>query len=157
MSYNITVATNNITILVPATQGPSGPPGTAPERTGCVMMNPADNSIGSLTAGASKSVIRIPVELNGMRLYSVGASTSTPSSVGAISVQYRRVRAGVSVNMLTTPITIDVGEYDSTTAVAPVINTANDDVLTGDQIHFDVVTAGSGSLGLVVSFSFQPQ
>ena len=120
------------------------------------MMNPADGSIGSLTTGASKSVIRIPAELNGMRLYSVGASTSTPSSVGAISVQSRRVRAGVSVNMLTTPITIAVGEYDSNTASPPVIDTANDDVLTGDQIHFDVVTAGSGSLGLVVSFSFQP-
>lgn len=133
-----------------------GPQGVAPERTGCVMINPADGSTGNLSAGASKSVIRIPIELNGMRLYNVGACVTTPSSVGPITVQYRRVRAGVSVNMLTTLITIDAGEYDSNTSNSPVIDTANDDVLTGDQIHFDVVTAGTGSLGLVVSFSFQP-
>jgi hypothetical protein len=41
--------------------------------------------------------------------------------------------------MLSTNITIDVNEYDSKDATTPaVINTSNDDVLTGDNIRINV-------------------
>ena len=125
-------------------------------RSGCIMISPSISGAPTLTTGTSKAVVRVASDLNGLILAEVGAGVTEVSSSGAVTVQMRRVRNGVSVNMLTTVITIDQGEYDSTTATAPVINTANDDVLTGDQIHFDVLTAGANVRGLVVSFTFQP-
>lgn len=60
------------------------------------------------------------------------------------------------VDMLSTPITIDANEYDSKDAATqPVINTANDDLATGDVIRIDVDVAGTGTKGLNVSLSFQ--
>jgi hypothetical protein len=57
--------------------------------------------------------------------------------------------------MLTTPITIDPGEFTSFTAATPaVINTANDLVATGDLIAIDVDVAGTGAKGLGVILEF---
>lgn len=137
--------------------GVPGPQGESAQRTGSIQLSPSEAIFGTLSTGDSKGIARIPVEMNGMVLYAVGAGVSNPSSSGPVTVNIRRVRAGVGVDMLSTPITIEAGEYDSVTAAVPaVINTSNDDVLTGDMLHFDVDTAGSGVLGLVVSFSFQP-
>ena len=53
--------------------------------------------------------------------------------------------------MLTTKITIDASEFTSyTAAAAPVIDTGNDDVATGDLIAVDVDVAGTGAKGLGV-------
>lgn len=109
----------------------------------------------ALTTGNGKAYVRIHPIVNGMNLVTVGASVSTASSSGAITIQIRRVRAGSPVDMLSTPITIDASETDSTTATAPVIDTANDDVQTADQIYVDVDAAGSGAKGLFVSLTFQ--
>lgn len=135
----------------------TGPRGAHAERTGSIQLSPSEAIFGTLSTGDSKGVARIPVEMNGMVLYAVGAGVSNPSSSGPVTVNIRRVRAGVGADMLTTPITIDANEYDSSTAaVAAVINAANAAVQTGDMLHFDVDAAGSGALGLVVSFSFEP-
>ncbi len=125
-------------------------------RSGCVMVSPSTSGSSALTTGTSKAVVRIPSELGGMVLTDAGAGLATPSNSGAVSVQMRRVRAGASVNMLTTEITIDQNEYDSVTGTAGIINQSNRAVQAGDHIHFDVTAAGNSALGLVISFTFQP-
>jgi hypothetical protein len=57
--------------------------------------------------------------------------------------------------MLTTKITIDASEFTSyTAATAPVIDSANKDVATGDLIAIDVDVAGTGAKGLGVILTF---
>lgn len=115
-----------------------------------------DANAASFTVANNKGMIRVTSRLNGLNLTGVGASCTTVASSGTTTIQYRRVRAGSGdVNMLSTALTIDAGEIDSGTAAIPaVINTANDDVLTGDQIRFDVTAVGTGTLGVVVTFKF---
>lgn len=152
---NVSIITNKTTVTFPASI--PGAKGEAANRSGCVMVSQSTPGGVTLLPGTSKAVIRIPAELNNMVLTDAGAGVASPSTGGPISVQMRRVRAGVSVDMLTTEITIDEGEYDSVSATAArVINTANDDVQAGDHIHFDVTQAGTDALGLVISFTFQP-
>jgi hypothetical protein len=58
--------------------------------------------------------------------------------------------------MLSTALTIDASETDSSTAAAAaVIDTVNDDVATGDQIRIDIDVAGTGAKGLMVEMQFQ--
>lgn len=124
-----------------------------PRRLGGVLLSTPGGS--SPTTGDGKALIRIPEEMNGLRLTAVGASCSTAGSAGTTSVQLRRVRAGVGVDMLSTPVTIDANETDSSTAAtAAVIDAANDDVQTGDQIFFDLDSVSAGARGLYISFTF---
>jgi hypothetical protein len=68
-------------------------------------------------------------------------------------VQIRNVTDAVDV--LSTAITIDQSEFTSyTAATPPVINTANDDVATGDIIAVDVDGAGVSAAGLSVHLTF---
>src|SRR5690606_37977591 len=90
-----------------------------PRRLGGVLLSQPGST--SPSTGDSKALIRIPEEMNGLRLTAVGASCSTAGSSGATSVQLRRVRAGVGVDMLSTPVTIDANETDSSTATAAAV------------------------------------
>lgn len=154
MIEDVTIELVEDVITFEFTEGLPGPQGEADKRMGGVLLS--DPNAALFLAGNTKAFIRIPVELNGMSLVTVGASCSTAASSGATTIQYRRVRAGVAdVDMLSTPITLDANEIDSATAATqPVINAANRTVQTGDQIHFDVDTAGTGVLGVFVSFTF---
>lgn len=151
-NYSLTFRRPAISLSV--SPGTQGPPGEADKRMGGVLLS--DPNAALFSAGNSKAFIRIPAELNGMSLISAGASCSTAASSGLTTIQYRRVRAAAAdVDMLSTPITLDVGEIDSQTAATPpVINATNRLVQTGDQIHFDVDIAGTGVLGVFVSFTF---
>ena len=135
-------------------EGVPGQQGEADKRMGGVLLS--DPGAAILTTGNSKAFIRIPIELNGMTLVTVGASCSTAASSGITEIQYRRVRtAAADVDLLSAPITLDVGEIDSATAaVPPVINSGVAMVQTGDQIHFDIDSVGTGALGIFVSFTF---
>lgn len=135
--------------------GPQGPPGEADKRMGgCLLGDPL---AATFHPGISKAVLRIPDELAGMSLFLVGACCSSAASAGTTTIQYRRVRAGsADASMLSTLISIEPGETDSlTAAVQPVINPANRLVAAGDQIHFDVLTVGTGAVGVFVSFTFK--
>ena len=44
---------------------------------------------------------------------------------------------------------------DYTVATPAVVDTANDDLLTGDLLRIDIDTAGTGAKGLIVSFEFE--
>jgi hypothetical protein len=58
--------------------------------------------------------------------------------------------------MLSTKLTIDASEFDSSNATnAAVIDASNDDVQTGDQINVDIDVAGTGAKGLVVTLTFE--
>ena len=143
---SVTIGGGAITLTLPI-----GIQGPVAGRTGGVLITPTSGSTAA--TGDSKAYFRVTEEMAGLTLQDVGASCSTSGS-GATTIQVRRVRAGVSADMLSTPITIDSGETDSSTAAAPVIDASNDDIQPGDQIHFDLDAIGSGVLGVYVFFTF---
>jgi hypothetical protein len=120
-----------------------------------VLIQVTDPNGSSLSVGDSQAYLPVTPVISGYSLTSVVASVATASSSGAITVQLRRVRSGSPVDMLSTGVTIDQSELDSTTAATPyVIDTANDDVLTTDQILIDIDSAGTGAKGLSVTLTF---
>ena len=117
----------------------------------------------AVTTGDGKGYIYIAPKLNGMNIVSVCASLiGAASSSGTPTIQVARGRQASATtiysysDVLSTRITIDASEWsckDATTA--PVINTANDDLLTGDMLRFDVDVAGTGATGLIVEVTCQ--
>jgi hypothetical protein len=115
-----------------------------------------------LTVSDGKAYFRVPPALNGMDFVGAAIAVAVPSSSGLPTVQISRGRqstpttAHAYVSVYSTPLTIDATEYDSKDATTPgVINTANDDVLTGDLLRIDVTVAGTGTKGLNVTLSFR--
>lgn len=109
----------------------------------------------SITTGDGKAGFMVPASMNGMNLIRAHAALlAAPSTSGTPTIQIRN--ATQAADMLSTRITIDVNESTShTAATAPVVDTANDDVATGDLIFVDVDVAGTGAKGLLVSLEFQ--
>ena len=106
--------------------------------------------------GAGDIWFRVPSILNGWDLVDVAACCQTAGTTGTMDVQVHNVTQ--AADMLTTKITIDSGETDSSTAAtAAEIDTANDDVATGDQIRIDVdaVHSGTAAKGLLVELQFR--
>jgi hypothetical protein len=114
----------------------------------------SDPQGSAITTGDGKAYVRIPSTLTGQNLIGVAGHVSTVSSSGVVTVQIRN--ATDSVDMLSTALTIDASEKDSSTAAAAaVINAANDDVATGDEIEIDIDGAGTGTKGLFIELQFQ--
>lgn len=106
-----------------------------------------------VTTGDGKLVFAVPLSLNGLNLTDADAYVTTVSSSGTPTIQIRNVTQ--AADMLSTRITIDASEFTSyTAAAAPVIDTANDDVATGDLLAVDVDVAGTGAKGLGVILTF---
>lgn len=96
----------------------------------------------------------IPVEFNGMDLVSVGAHVYTASTSGTPTFQIHNLTD--TVDMLSTRITIDANETDSSTAATPaVIDTGHDDVATGDVIRLDCDVAGLEAKGMEIRMGFE--
>lgn len=109
------------------------------------------NTNVALQVGDDAFRFRVSGEINGWNLASVAMSRK--SGTGVLTVQIRNVSA--AVDMLSTKLTIDTGETDTTTAAVPaVINTANDGVSTGQQIAIDVDDPGTNTLFAYVEMSF---
>ena len=108
----------------------------------------------TLTTGDGKVIVCIPASLGGADLTAAHAFVTTVSSSRNLpTVQIRNVTQ--TADMLTTRITIDASEFTSySAAAAPVIDTGNDDVATGDLIAVDVDVAGTGAKGLGVILTF---
>jgi len=122
--------------------------------TAVITLLVTDPNGSAITTGDGKAYWRVPSVLNGMNLVAVAAHVTTVSSSGLPTVQIANVTQ--AVDMLTTKITIDASEKDSSTAAtAAVIDTANDDVATGDEIRIDIDVAGTGAKGLIVEMQFQ--
>lgn len=115
-----------------------------------------DTGTGSdVTTGDGKRILVIPQEINGWVLTGAHAYVTTVSSSGLPTVQIHNITDAVDI--LSTRITIDANEFTSYTATtAPVINTSNDDVATGDRLRVDVDVAGTGTKGLGVILVFEP-
>lgn len=109
----------------------------------------------TLTTGDGKVYLTIPALLNNFNLVAAHACVYTVSSSGTPTIQIHNLTD--AQDMLSTRITIDANEYSSyTAAAAPVIDTAHDDVATGDRIRIDVDVAGTGTKGLEIHLKFQP-
>lgn len=119
-----------------------------------VVLLVTDPNGAAITTGDGKAYFRVPSILNGHNLVEVAAAVTTVSSSGTPTIQINNVTQ--AADMLTTKITIDASEKDSKdAATAAVIDTANDDVATGDQLRVDVDVAGTGAKGLIVSMTFE--
>jgi hypothetical protein len=148
-------------------QGPQGDPGPA-GATGAQGPAGADgediinrvavmkvyNHDGDLVLADGVFYWTIPEELDGFNLVTVGAHVYTASSSGAVTVMIHNKTDGN--DMLSTAITIDANEIDSSTAATPaVINTSYDDVAEADEIRVDIDGIGTGSKGLEVRMGFR--
>ena len=119
-----------------------------------VTMLVSDPAGSAITTGDGKAYYRVPSTLNGMNLIAVAAALTTVSSSGTPTIQIHNVTD--AQDMLSTKLTIDANETDSSgAAAAAVIDTAHDDVATGDMLRIDVDVAGTGAKGLMVEMQFQ--
>jgi hypothetical protein len=108
----------------------------------------------TLTVANGITRLTIPAEMNGMNLVSVGLHIYTASTSGTPTAQIYNETG--SCNMLSTLLTIDINEVDSSTAaVAAVIDGACDDIATGTVLRFDCAVAGTGTKGFEVRMGFR--
>lgn len=113
----------------------------------------SDPNGDALTTGDGKAYFRVPSTLDGFELIEVAAAVTTASSSGSVSVQIHNVTQ--TADMLSTPLTIDASETDSSTAAAPaVVDDAESLVSTADMLRIDVDGAGTGAKGLIVEMQF---
>src|SRR5262245_58438448 len=88
-----------------------------------------------LVGGGGVVVVR-PL-LNGREFTAIGIAVATAGTTNASTFQLRRLRSGSAVNMLTSALSLASGASTSTTET---IDTANDDLATGDLIYADIKT-----------------
>jgi len=110
--------------------------------------------------GDGISAVTIPAALNGLVLSAVagdlGAHVYTAGVTGTTDIMIHNLTDGV--DMLTTAITIDSGETDSSTAAAaPVVDTANNSVATATVLRFDIdaISSGTAANGLEIRMLFK--
>lgn len=128
----------------------------------------------AVAVGNGRFLLGIPFDLNKAKLRYVNAYVTTVG-VGLTTIQIHNIGTGASpqnYDMLTTPITIDSGEKDSETAftrwqisgqelppddpsyaVYGFPDTDNT-VFFKQQLRIDVITAGTGAMGLGIQLGF---
>ena len=105
------------------------------------------------TTGNGIAHITIPSSLNNKRLKSTEAHVYTVGTGGSITnVQIHNLTDGVDI--LSTPITIDLNEKDSSTAATPNVISANNLVSTADVLRIDVDAVATNTLGLEIRMIF---
>lgn len=115
-----------------------------------------DTTDTSVKDGIGDITFTIPVLMNGWNLVDVEGGVEVTGTTGTTDIQIYNITQ--TADMLSTKITIDSGEYSSLTAATPpVIDTANDDVSTGDRIRIDcdAIHSGTAAKGLWVKLTFQ--
>ena len=86
--------------------------------------------------------IVLPSNFEGLNLKSIGGHVYTTATGSTTNIQVHNESKGQ--DMLSTLLTIDAGENDSSTAATPaVINTSTDNVNDGNVIRFDIDQIGS--------------
>lgn len=151
---NVEPTSGAVSIINAGPAGPTGP--TGPPLFHSVQIGCSDPNGEELEDGVGIAYYRTSVKVNGGHLAEVYASVSSPTTFGSITIQIRNAAHGWY--MLSTPLTIDLGEYDAMTSTPAVINTSSSHhvVATGDQIFVDVIAAGVGAKGLNVELVFVP-
>ena len=123
-----------------------------------VIMKVLPDSIPTYV-GNGISAFTIPLALNGLYLSGtagdLGAHVYTAGTTGTTDIMLRNSTTGN--DMLTTVITIDSGELDSSTAAAAPVVGSNNQVSTADVIMFDIdaVSSGSAANGLEIRMQFK--
>lgn len=126
---------------------------TSPFAKRCVTIPVSDPNGDALTTGDGKNYWRVPAILNGWEITAVAAHVTTASSSGTPTFQIHNVTD--TVDVLSTALTIDASEKDSSTAAtAAVINSSNKTVATADELRIDVDVAGTGTKGASVEITF---
>lgn len=107
----------------------------------------------TLTTASVASFV-VPIVLNGYDLVGVKAFlTNAQSSSGIPRFILTRLRGTAA--MLSTKLTVDASEADSTTAATPaVIDTTKDDVVTNDVITVSSDVSGTGAKGVIIVLEF---
>lgn len=107
----------------------------------------------TLTTGDGKARFNIPSEMDSWDLVDVDACVDTNTS-GVVGPTFQINNETDNADMLSTKITLDTSEVTSfTAATQPVIDTANDSVVTGNRLRVDIDSAGTASgLRLILSF-----
>jgi len=115
-----------------------------------VNFNVYDSDVDVAVADG-KVAWNVPAVYSGWVITAAVASVYAKGVTGETDVMIRRSRAGVDVDVLSTPITIG-DEYFSADGV---IDTDYDDLSTGDMLFIDVddVHSGTAPKGLFVNFT----
>ncbi len=96
--------------------------------------------------------VTIPSTLDGKNLSSAQAHVYTAGTGSTTTVQLHNLTDGQ--DMLSTPITIDASEKDSSTAATPSVTGSYTGVSTADVIRIDVDVVATNTLGLEVRMVF---
>lgn len=109
-----------------------------------------------IATGDDKFVWEIPEDLDGATIVKVEAYISTAGgSTTQVDIRLSDP-CDIGASILTTKISIDTGECNSSLAATqPVVADATD-VVHGDHLHIDVDAAGSGAKGLGVIVALAP-
>jgi len=107
--------------------------------------------------GDGITAITIPATFDGLYLYSIGGHVYTAGAGSTTDVQLYNLTTAVDV--LTTKLTIDAGELDSSTAVTAVVIGSQNRVYTATVLRIDVDQIGSGTAakGLEIRMEFRGQ
>lgn len=96
----------------------------------------------------------IPPEVNTFKIIGIEGYVYTVSSSGNVLVQLHNI--STSQDVLSTPLRIDQGGFNSLASSArPVINTAQNTVLSGNIFRIDIDSIGTGVKGLDISLSLE--
>lgn len=127
----------------------------ADARYGSRFVQRGTDILSVLTVADGQDYFRIPPGLNGWRLSEVSGGLVTAGTT-MTTVQLAKVPlSGSTVDLLSTKLTIDANERDSSQAATqPVITAANAIVATGDRIRVDIDVAGTNAVGLIVDYTF---
>jgi len=106
----------------------------------------------SPTVGNGITHVTIPSTLDGKNLQSAQAHVYTAGTGSLTTVQLHNLTDGQ--DMLSTAITIDAGEKDSSTAATPSVTGSYTGVSTADVIRIDVDVVATSTLGLEVRMVF---
>ena len=107
----------------------------------------------SPTTGDGITHFVTPSTMDGKNLFSAQAHVYTDGTASTITnVQINN--STTTNDMLSTPITIDLNESDSSTAATPSVVGGNNTVSTGDVIRIDVDAVATDTKGLEVRMVF---
>lgn len=125
------------------------PDGLAGSNYGKRVVEIAMNGATAL-ALTDKAYFRVPSAINGWNLVEVQAMAKTCTTHFHVTLK------NGATAMLSTDISIEDGEYDTSTSLTPpVIDTAHDEVATGNQLELATITAGAAVTYLVIELTFQ--
>jgi len=106
--------------------------------------------------GDGITAVTIPATFDGLDLYSIGGHVYTVGTGATTDIQLYNLTT--SVDVLSTKLTIDAGELDSSTAATPaVINTSVNSVSTATVLRVDVdqIASGTAAKGLEIRMEFR--